>query len=60
MNLLNFADEFSDEASYKSKWKEYRDKQGVVCSKCGSKEHYWKKDKENYECKQCRYRQSLQ
>jgi len=59
MSLLNFADEFPDESSCKVKRKEYRDSQGVVCPKCGSKEHYWKKDKENYEFKHCKYRQSL-
>ena len=59
MNLLNFSTLYPDEASCKSKWKEYRDKQGVLCPHCGSREHYWKKDKENYECKRCGYRQSL-
>lgn len=59
MNLLNFVAQFPDEASCKVKWKEYRDKQGVACPKCGHKEHYWKSDKECYECKQCKYRQSL-
>lgn len=59
MNLLNFVDQFPDEASCKLKWKEFRDRQGVVCPKCGSKEHYWKSDKESYECKTCNYRQSL-
>jgi transposase-like protein/DNA-directed RNA polymerase subunit RPC12/RpoP len=59
MNLLNFTTLFPDEASCKAKWKEIRDKQGVVCPHCGCKEHYWKKDKESYECKQCGTRQSL-
>ena len=59
MNLLNFVTSFPDETSCKRKWKEYRDKIGVVCPHCGSKEHYWKRDKESYECKQCHYRQSL-
>jgi transposase-like protein len=59
MNLLNFVSQYPDEASCKSKWKEYRDKQGVDCVRCGGKAHYWKKDKENYECKNCGYRQSL-
>jgi len=40
MNLLNFATQFSDEASYKLKWKEYRDSQGVICLKYGEREHY--------------------
>jgi predicted RNA-binding Zn-ribbon protein involved in translation (DUF1610 family) len=50
---------YPDEASCKARWKEYRDKQGVICPKCGGRDHYWKKDKENYECKCCGYRQSL-
>ena len=59
MNLLNFIAQYPDEASCKAKWKEYRERQGVVCPKCGSTEHYWKSDKENFECKRCNYRQSL-
>jgi len=35
--------QFPDEASCKQKFKEYRDKVGVVCAKCGSTDHYWKK-----------------
>lgn len=59
MNLIDFITEFPDEESCKARWKEYREKVGVVCPKCGSKEHYWKSDKESYECKKCKYRQSL-
>lgn len=59
MNLLNFIAQYPDEASCKTKWKESREQQGVVCPKCGSTEHYWKSDKENFECKRCKYRQSL-
>ena len=59
MNLVDFISEFPDEASCKDRWKAYRDKVGVICPKCGCREHYWKSDKESYECKQCQYRQSL-
>lgn len=59
MNLLNFVLQYPDEASCRKKFKEYRDRIGVVCPHCGSKEHYWKKDKEQYECKKCRKRQTL-
>ena len=59
MNLLNFISEYPDEASCRQKFKEHRDKEGVICSRCNHKEHYWKRDKECYECKKCRYRQSL-
>jgi tRNA(Ile2) C34 agmatinyltransferase TiaS len=59
MNLLNFTTIYSDEANRKAKWKKYWDRQGVICLHCGSHKHYWKKGKENYECKQCSYRHSL-
>ena len=59
MSLLNFIEQFPDEASCKKKFKEYRDHVGVVCSKCGGKDHYWKKDKEQYECKSCKTRTTL-
>ncbi|MDR3272537.1 MAG: transposase, partial [Flavobacteriaceae bacterium] len=59
MNLIDFIKEFPDEASCKAKFKEYREHVGVVCPKCGGTAHYWKRDKESYECKQCGHRQSL-
>ena len=59
MNLLNFISAYPDEVSCRKKFKEFRDKQGVICPKCDHRKHYWKNDKECYECKQCRYRQSL-
>ena len=59
MNLIEFIKEYPDEASCKVKFKQYREHIGVVCPKCGCQDHYWKRDKESYECKQCQYRQSL-
>jgi Zn ribbon nucleic-acid-binding protein len=59
MNLIEFIEEYPDEANCRAKFKEYRDHVGVVCPKCGDKAHYWKRDKANYECKECRHRQSL-
>jgi len=59
MSLIDFIEQFPDEASCKQKFKEYRDHVGVVCSKCGGKAHYWKKDKEQYECKSCKTRTTL-
>lgn len=59
MNLLEFVERFPDEASCKSRFKEIREKEGLVCRKCGHTEHYWKKDKEQYECKKCKARMSL-
>jgi len=59
MNLLNFALQYPDEASCRIRFKAIRDSQGVICPQCGHSIHYWKKDKESYECKQCGKRQSL-
>ena len=59
MNLLTFISEYPDEVICRKKFKDFRDQQGVICPKCAHREHYWKNDKECYECKQCRYRQSL-
>jgi hypothetical protein len=47
MNLLYFTHQYPDETSCKGKWKEYRDKEGVVCPRCAGREHYRKKDREN-------------
>lgn len=59
MNLLNFIIQFPDENSCRLKFKSIRDEEGVICAKCGSKEHYWKKDKWQYECKKCKTRTTL-
>ncbi len=59
MNLLNFIAYYPDEDSCKKKLKSIRDKEGVVCRHCGSKEHYWKSDKWQYECKSCKTRTTL-
>ena len=59
MNLLNFISQYPDELSCRKKFKEFRDREGVFCPVCGHNEHYWKRDKECYECKQCGKHQSL-
>lgn len=59
MGIINFMEQFPDEDSCKAKFKEYREQIGVVCGKCGGIEHYWKQDKEQYECKSCRTRTTL-
>ena len=59
MNLIDFIAQYPDEESCKRKFKEYRDEVGVVCVKCESTEHYWKNDKEQYECKKCKTRTTL-
>jgi transposase-like protein len=59
MNLLNFIEQFPDEESCMLKFKEVRDNIGIKCSECESKDHYWKKDKWQYECKRCGKRTTL-
>ncbi len=59
MNLIDFVTQFPDEESCKQKFKEIRDREGVACRKCGHDSHYWKRDKEMYECKSCGSRTSL-
>ena len=59
MNLLDFIEKFPDELSCKDKFKQYRDQVGVTCIKCGGKDHYWKKDRDQYEFKECNHRTTL-
>ena len=59
MALIDFIKDFPDEESCKQKFKEYRGQAGVTCRKCGGSDHYWKRDKEQYECKECRTRTTL-
>ena len=59
MNLLNFTEQYPEEVSCKTKFKEYRDQQGVICPHCGGTSHYWKRDRDSYQCKKCGTRQSL-
>jgi hypothetical protein len=59
MNIFNFTKSFPNEEACILHFKAQREQAGVVCSKCGSKQHYWLKNKLSYECKQCHSRQSL-
>lgn len=59
MNIIEFNSLFPNEEACKMKLKEYREKEGIVCPKCGNTAHYWKQDKQCFECKECHYRQSL-
>ncbi len=59
MNLIEFQDNFPDEASCREKFKEYREKKGVTCKKCGHKGHYWHKTRSQFQCKKCRFRTTL-
>jgi hypothetical protein len=59
MNLEKFFKKFSNEEACKIMFKMHRDKAGVVCKKCGCKEHYWQQSIDQYQCKKCRFRTTL-
>ena len=59
MNIFSFGVHFTDEESCRLHFKEQRDKEGVVCHRCGSIDHYWLKNKWSYQCKSCKARMSL-
>ena len=59
MNLLDFHKHYPDEESCKQAFKAHREQVGVVCSKCSNTTHYWKKKREQWECKKCKHRTTL-
>jgi len=59
MKLLDFTKTFPTEESCKAKFRELREKQGIVCPKCGCKHHYWKAGKEMFQCAKCGHRTGL-
>ena len=59
LNLFEFVNRFPDEVSCQAHFKEERDRLGIICKKCGCSKHYWKKDRESYQCKKCGKRITL-
>jgi len=59
MKLIEFMEKYPTEASCKDEWRKIRERKGLVCPVCGGIVHYWKSDKECFECAGCHYRQSL-
>ena len=59
MKLLEFYNQYPDEKSCRVAFKEMREKEGIICKKCGNTTHYWKKNREEWECKKCRHQTRL-
>lgn len=60
MKLTEFLKNYPNEESCRAKFKEYRDRVGVTCPRCGCTVHYWiGGERQCYECKECGCRQSL-
>ena len=59
MNILRFAEYFPDEASCRNDFKAKREQEGLICKKCSSIDHYWLKNKWQWQCKQCSFRTTI-
>lgn len=59
MKLLEFHKQYPDEQSCRTAFKEMREQEGIRCKKCGNTTHYWKKNREEWECKECRHQTRL-
>ncbi len=59
MNILEFVEVFPTESSCRADFRIKREKEGVVCKRCTSQEHYWLNNKEQWECKSCHFRTTL-
>jgi hypothetical protein len=59
MRILEFIKQFPTESSCRIDFKTKREKEGVYCKKCKSKEHYWLSSKQQWQCKSCKFRTTL-
>lgn len=51
MDIFLLGVHFADQKSRRIHFEAQRDKEGVVCNRCRSTEHYWLQNKWNYQCK---------
>lgn len=59
MNFLDFHKHYPTEESCKLAFKKHREQVGIRCTKCSNTTHYWKKKREQWECKKCGHRTTL-
>jgi len=59
MNLIKFIEEFPDEQSCRDHFRQQREKEGIVCKKCGCSSHYWLEGKWMWQCSGCEFRTTL-
>lgn len=59
MNILQFNERYPDEASCIHYLKEQREREGVICKNCNSKDHYWLNSLNMFQCKHCKFRTGL-
>lgn len=59
-NLITFLQKYDSEDRCESLFKQIRDKEGVVCKRCGGQDHYWLGFKRSrYRCKACNWETTL-
>lgn len=51
---------YKNESLAEEAFKGLRLRKGVVCKKCGGRQHYWLASKKQFQCKKCRFRTTLQ
>lgn len=59
MNIAAFFSHYRDNESCKMFFRTQREKQGIVCRKCGCEHHYWIASIAKWECSKCKYRTGL-
>lgn len=59
MNIIEFVRRFPNEQSCRDHFRDYRMQKGIRCKKCDGKAHYWLSGKEQFQCKQCKFRTTL-
>mgnify|MGYP000123773652 CR=1 FL=1 len=59
MELARFFRNYGDEESCTQLFKEFRDRQGVICKGCKGKDHIWIRTVRKYECKSCHFQTTL-
>lgn len=59
MNIIKFIELFPDENSCRQHFRQVREREGIICKKCGCKKHYWLQAKWQWQCSECRFRTTL-
>lgn len=59
MNSNDFIQVFKNQQLAIEAFKTYRLNEGVTCKRCDGTKHYWLKHKQQFQCKNCKFRTTL-
>lgn len=59
MNLSEFFSAYPDNESCKKFFKEKRESEGIICSRCGGGRHFWMESVSKWQCVKCAHRTGL-